>query len=77
MSWSSNRTRKRPRKKSSCLKSIGWLMRRVAVWQTLHGWRQPWMMPEEAARFLAKRWKWMECEALKEFAYDTSKRWHE
>jgi hypothetical protein len=52
-------------------------MRRVAVWQTLHGWRQPWMMPEEAARFLAKPWKWMECEARKEFAYDTSKRWHE
>jgi hypothetical protein len=59
-----------------CWKGLGWLIRRVAVWQTLHGWREPWMRPAEAELFLSRGWKYLECAARKEFAYDVRKRWH-
>ena len=56
-------------------RALGWLMRRVAVWQTLFGWRAPWMRPCTARLFLAKNWKHLECAARKEFAYAAGKRW--
>lgn len=35
--------RKRPRVKSCNFQTLGWLIRREAVWNIRHGWRrQPW-----------------------------------
>ncbi len=57
-------------------RALGWLMRRVAVWQTLFGWWPPWMKPGVAGLFLDKNWKALECAARREFAHDVMKRWH-
>jgi hypothetical protein len=56
-------------------RGLGWLIRRVAVWQTLFGWHRPWMRPALAELFLRKNWKHLECAARKQFAYDVAKRW--
>jgi hypothetical protein len=68
--------RRPPRGAAVDFRGLGWLIRRVAVWQTLFGRWLPWMKPATADLFLSKNWKHLECAARREFAYDTNKRWH-
>jgi len=74
MSNSIRKRRRRPRRQSFSFQSLGWTIRRVAVWQTLYGWWQPWMKPGLAEMFLRKNWKHLECAAKKRFASDVRSR---
>ncbi len=75
MSNSIRTPRRRPRQRSVSYQSFFWLVRRVAVWQTLYGWWTPWMKPGLAALFLSKNWKHLECAARKRFAEGLYARW--
>jgi len=47
--------RKRPRVKSSSFKTLGWLIRREAMWNIRQGWQpQPWD-PEVRRVFMRER----------------------